>query len=80
MITRLFALFAAFVLAATLLVSPQPASAQPETNPPTATTSKETVDNPYGLSALWQQGDFVSRGTLLILVIMSMGSWYILVT
>ncbi|HEY2928575.1 MAG TPA: MotA/TolQ/ExbB proton channel family protein, partial [Albitalea sp.] len=48
--------------------------------PLTATTSKETVDNPYGLSALWQQGDFVSRGTLLILVIMSMGSWYILVT
>jgi biopolymer transport protein ExbB len=45
-----------------------------------ATTTKETVDNPYGLSALWAQGDFVARGTLLILVIMSMGSWYILVT
>jgi biopolymer transport protein ExbB len=45
-----------------------------------ATTSKETVDNPYGLGALWAQGDFVARGTLLILVIMSMGSWYILVT
>ena len=45
-----------------------------------ATTSKETVDNPYGLSALWNQGDFVARGTLLILVIMSMGSWYILIT
>ena len=45
-----------------------------------ATTSKETVDNPYGLGALWAQGDFVARGTLLILVIMSMGSWYILLT
>ena len=45
-----------------------------------ATTTKETVDNPYGLGALWAQGDFVARGTLLILVIMSMGSWYILVT
>ena len=45
-----------------------------------ATTTKETVDNPYGLGALWAQGDFVSRGTLLILVIMSMGSWYILIT
>ncbi len=43
-------------------------------------TSKETVDNPYGLSALWEQGDFIARGTLIILVIMSMGSWYILVT
>ena len=45
-----------------------------------ATTTKETVDNPYGLGALWAQGDFVARGTLMILVIMSMGSWYILIT
>jgi biopolymer transport protein ExbB len=45
-----------------------------------ATTTKETVDNPYGLGALWAQGDFVARGTLIILVIMSMGSWYILIT
>ena len=45
-----------------------------------ATTTRETVDNPYGLGALWAQGDFVARGTLMILVIMSMGSWYILIT
>ena len=45
-----------------------------------ASTTRETVDNPYGLGALWAQGDFVSRGTLIILVLMSMGSWYILVT
>jgi biopolymer transport protein ExbB len=48
--------------------------------PLTATTSKEVIDNPYGLAALWAQGDFVSKGTLIILVIMSMGSWYILIT
>ena len=48
--------------------------------PLAATTTKETIDNPYGLSALWAQGDFVAKGTLIILVIMSMGSWYILVT
>src|SRR4051812_29504488 len=41
---------------------------------------KEVVENPYGLEALWKGGDFVSRGTLIILVIMSMGSWYIMVT
>src|SRR2546425_9934645 len=41
-------------------------------------TQKEVIGNPYGLGALWQQGDFVSRGTLIILVIMSMGSWYIM--
>ena len=60
-----------------------PATAAPAPAPAPiadATTTKETVDNPYGLGALWAQGDFVARGTLLILVIMSMGSWYILIT
>jgi len=37
----------------------------------------EVVENPYGLEALWRQGDFVARGTLIILMIMSIGSWYI---
>ena len=54
------------------------APAAPMATVPTVT--KETVDNPYGLAALWAQGDFVSKGTLIILVIMSMGSWYILIT
>jgi biopolymer transport protein ExbB len=45
-----------------------------------APVTKETVDNPYGLSALWEQGDWVARGTLIMLVLMSMGSWYILIT
>jgi len=39
---------------------------------------KEVIENPYGLEALWKGGDFVARGTLIILVIMSMGSWYIM--
>jgi biopolymer transport protein ExbB len=47
---------------------------------PAATVAKEVVDNPYGLAALWSQGDFVARGTLIIMVIMSMGSWYIIFT
>ena len=47
---------------------------------PSAAATKEEVANPYGLDALWSQGDFVARGTLLILVLMSIGSWYILVT
>jgi biopolymer transport protein ExbB len=41
---------------------------------------EEIVDNPYGLSALWAQGDFVAKGTLLILVMMSMASWYVIFT
>ncbi len=45
---------------------------------PSAKTT-EVVENPYGLDALWRAGDMVSKGTLVILVIMSMGTWYILV-
>jgi len=48
--------------------------------PLAATTTKESVDNPYGIKALWAQGDFVAKGTLMILFIMSLGSWYILIT
>jgi biopolymer transport protein ExbB len=55
-------------------------AATPVAPPVIPLVSKETVDNPYGLDALWKGGDFVARGTLIILVIMSMGSWYILIT
>lgn len=34
--------------------------------------------NPYGLQALWDGSDVVAKGTLLILAIMSLGSWYII--
>jgi len=62
--------------------APVDAASAPATPAPMAAspTVKETVDNPYGLGALWEQGDWVARGTLLILVAMSMGSWYILIT
>jgi biopolymer transport protein ExbB len=38
------------------------------------------TENPYGLAALWGQGDFVARGTLIILVAMSLYSWFIMLT
>jgi biopolymer transport protein ExbB len=40
----------------------------------------EIVDNPYGFEALLKGGDIVARITLGILGIMSLGSWYIIVT
>jgi biopolymer transport protein ExbB len=40
----------------------------------------EVVDNPYGLEALWRGSDWVAKATLIILVIMSMGTWYIIIT
>ncbi|MBR7794420.1 MotA/TolQ/ExbB proton channel family protein, partial [Undibacterium sp. FT147W] len=39
-----------------------------------AAPAKEVIENPYGLDALWKTGDFVAKGTLIIMVIMSMGS------
>src|SRR5256885_11809288 len=44
------------------------------------TRSVEIVDNPYGLEALWKGGDIVAKVTLAILALMSMGSWYIIIT
>jgi biopolymer transport protein ExbB len=65
-----------------VLVPPADTQAAPAAPPAPApikpTIDKEVVENPYGLEALWRQGDWVSKGTLIILIIMSMGSWYIL--
>jgi biopolymer transport protein ExbB len=47
---------------------------------PAAGGEAAVVENPYGLGALWSQGDFVAKGTLIILVIMSLSSWYIMLT
>jgi len=60
--------------------APAIAAAAPAPAPaPAARKATEVVDNPYGLEALWRAGDAVAKGTLIILVIMSMGSWYIIV-
>jgi biopolymer transport protein ExbB len=60
--------------------SASPAPATPAAPAPAPVVTKETIDNPYGLEALWKQGDVVARGTLIIMIIMSMGSWYIIFT
>jgi len=48
--------------------------------PAPAAKAVDIVDNPYGLEALWKGGDLIARITLGILVLMSMGSWYIIIT
>jgi biopolymer transport protein ExbB len=45
-----------------------------------ATAGKETIDNPYGLGALWRDGGWIAKFNLIIMLIMSMGSWYIIFT
>jgi biopolymer transport protein ExbB len=93
---RCMILLAAALMAAApaILVGaiPQPAAAQPQeqpaaTNPPAASApppeapmGKEVVENPYGPEAMWKGGDFITKGVLIILGIMSFGSWYIMVT
>ena len=55
----------------------KPAEAPAAVAPAPAVTH-EAVDNPYGLKAMWEHGDWVSKGTLFILTFMSLGTWYIL--
>ncbi len=50
-----------------------PAAVMPE-------IKKESVENPYGIEALWAQGDLVARTTLVIMIIMSVSSWYVMFT
>ena len=83
--------FCAPLVTAVVALQPATASAQaPAAEAPKAdalkpaapaapTASKETVENPYGIKAMLDHGDWVSKGTLAILVIMSMGTWYILI-
>jgi biopolymer transport protein ExbB len=91
--TRLSAVLAAvlFVISSALVSTPAfadaPASASATTEAstpaaPAATAhagGKEEVENPFGIQAVWA-GGFVPRATLVILSLMSMGSWYIIIT
>ncbi len=48
---------------------------------PAASSAKapESAANPYGLESLWGTSDAVAKVVLLLLLIMSVGSWYIMV-
>ena len=45
-----------------------------------ANNATDTVENPFGLLQLWEQSGMVIRAILIILVIMSLASWYIILT
>jgi biopolymer transport protein ExbB len=63
------------------------ASAAPASFPATESTSAaggarksgEGIENPYGLEALWRGSDNIARAVLVLLGIMSVGSWYIMI-
>jgi biopolymer transport protein ExbB len=75
--------FAMFTLPASAQVPPASApalSSSPSLSGTAAIKPPAAAANPYGLRALWAEGDWVAKGTLLILAIMSLGSWYVLIT
>src|SRR5450631_1578792 len=78
--TRMAALAAALIVMAVLAAAPPAARAQLAAPAATSARASELIDNPYGLEALWKGGDIIAKTTLIILVIMSVGSWYIIIT
>lgn len=40
--------------------------------------STEENKKAYGVDVIWQEGDLVAKGTLMIMLIMSIGSWYLI--
>jgi len=94
MISRLSSLLAALAFAVTLGASPMAqaqdsaasapaaveAAASDVAAPAAAAPAAHKEDNPYGLMAMINHGDMVSKTVLALLAIMSMGSWYILIT
>ncbi len=39
----------------------------------------ETAENPYGIEALWKTSDAVAKTVLILLLVMSVSSWYVLI-
>ena len=54
-----------------------PAPAAAPTPPPAPAAQTTEAENPYGLGALWEKGDLVAKFTIILLAIMSVGTWYI---
>ncbi|PYD60129.1 MotA/TolQ/ExbB proton channel family protein, partial [Gluconacetobacter entanii] len=59
--------------------APAPAAEAPAPAPDAPPPPPAPEGNPYGLGALWANGDFIARGVLLIMVFMSVGTWVIMI-
>lgn len=93
MISRITGFLAAIAMVATLAVSPaqaqdqQPAASAPAAEAVAApvetaaapAAAASAVDNPYSLANIIAHGNIVDQVVLVLLAIMSMGSWYIMV-
>ena len=54
-------------------------TAEPAAQAASAAVAAVATSNPYGLEALWATSDVVTKTVLMMLLIMSIGSWYIMV-
>jgi len=79
---RAWALAAALCGALLVPVAAQPVAPAASAAAPMndAAAAPVQVDNPYGLASLWTQSDAVARSVLVLMALMSMGSWYFIVT
>jgi biopolymer transport protein ExbB len=68
------------MVAGTASAQNAPDAAAAAAGPANISTPTASVKNPYGLQALWENGDYVSHGVLGLLAIMSLGTWYIFFT
>jgi biopolymer transport protein ExbB len=57
--------------------APAPAPSTITAAPKAATVQ---IENPYGLKAMWAHADAVTMTTLITMIIMSLGTWYIMIS
>ncbi|MBO1324561.1 MotA/TolQ/ExbB proton channel family protein [Acetobacter sp. TBRC 12305] len=61
--------------------APAPAAPAADASAPAPSDAPAKEEgNPYGLGALWSNGDIIARGVLVIMLIMSLGTWFIMIT
>jgi len=93
MLSRFSALFAAIAVAASLVAAPAfaqadaateaapaPVDAAPAADAAAPAADKVVKENPYGLMALVKHGHAVDQAVLVLLALMSAGSWFIMFT
>ena len=61
-------------------IAPAMAQAATDAAKPGSAAAAADQSTPYGITHMWVNGNLVSRSILIILVIMSVGSWYIFFT
>jgi biopolymer transport protein ExbB len=67
------------ITASSASASTAPSAPAPASAAASAKKNGDTIENPYGIEALWKGSDNIARAVLVLLGIMSVGSWYIMI-